>query len=155
MRRITPAYAGKSSGHMSESGTSGDHPRICGEKRSDCRRSKVCGGITPAYAGKSVPVLPSCPPSWDHPRVCGEKVFLTIPGISCSGSPPRMRGKALACAEQRRRPGITPAYAGKSGILKTRAPPTEDHPRVCGEKGLEREASKYIVGSPPRMRGKD
>ena len=29
---ITPAYAGKSSGPMQRSGTSGDHPRVCGEK---------------------------------------------------------------------------------------------------------------------------
>ena len=32
--RITPAYAGKSSGPTRKSGTNGDHPRVCGEKLS-------------------------------------------------------------------------------------------------------------------------
>ena len=69
---ITPAYAGKSSEHTQRSGTSGDHPRVCGEKPDRIlwehwkegspprMRGKVTGGqrcaliyrITPAYAGK-------------------------------------------------------------------------------------------------------
>ena len=69
---ITPAYAGKSSEHTQRSGTSGDHPRVCGEKTAQPdgtgqargspprMRGKVDvldigldgGRITPAYAGK-------------------------------------------------------------------------------------------------------
>lgn len=69
---ITPAYAGKSSEHMRKSGTNGDHPRVCGEKKLNISpvpphqgspphmRGKVLlkalcehrTRITPAYAGK-------------------------------------------------------------------------------------------------------
>ena len=50
------------------------------------------------------------------------------------GSPPRMRGKAFAITLHIRAKGITPAYAGKSGLRVTDDATMEDHPRVCGEK---------------------
>ena len=76
---ITPAYAGKSSEHTQRSGTSGDHPRVCGEKflstkvvtpeagspprmrgKAQDRQDPPRGvGITPAYAGKSSVSCPS------------------------------------------------------------------------------------------------
>ena len=69
---ITPACAGKSSGHMQRFGTSGDHPRVCGEKSASLfwfvlfwgspphvrgkaprpHRARPVAGITPACAGK-------------------------------------------------------------------------------------------------------
>ncbi len=30
----------------------------------------------------------------------------------------------------------------------------QDHPRVCGEKQLGKNATDYTLGSPPRVRGK-
>ena len=91
--RITPAYAGKSCSSLLSAARCGDHPRVCGEKRSRfkrpqdvkgspprmrgkgamaCRRSFMVG-ITPAYAGKRM--NEKKPRMWgrDHPRVCGEK----------------------------------------------------------------------------------
>ena len=65
-----------------------------------------------------------------------------------------MRGKgcsnvsAAACA------GITPAYAGKSSCLLRLSDRLWDHPRVCGEKKIERMVFMMAMGSPPRMRGK-
>ena len=73
MIRITPAYAGKSRAWLNVEDYTGDHPRLCGEKRdaepkrTDQKgspppmRGKVLNGfrdnpyyrITPAYAGKS------------------------------------------------------------------------------------------------------
>ena len=70
--RITPAYAGKSSGYADSTRPFQDHPRLCGEKsalttwQSGMRgspppmrgkgyclpRTKLHTGITPAYAGK-------------------------------------------------------------------------------------------------------
>ena len=70
--RITPAYAGKSSGASRRQSSQQDHPRLCGEKFAfGTGRSGVTGspppmrgkvsqadqderghGITPAYAGK-------------------------------------------------------------------------------------------------------
>ena len=111
-------------------------------------------GITPAYAGKRSWNVRDQTEKEDHPRVCGEKIC----GISLKcrslGSPPRMRGKEQETKAHSQRPGITPAYAGKSSTRKWREERARDHPRVCGEKlyeEMERGAGK---GSPPRMRGK-
>ena len=57
---------------------------------------------------------------------------------SCSslllGSPPRMRGKVEILEANKPYMGITPAYAGKRGLLGLFDPHEWDHPRVCGEK---------------------
>ena len=52
-----------------------------------------------------------------------------------------MRGKARDAAPVGHSPGITPAYAGKSGSSNSGQPPVGDHPRVCGEKldGMKQE----------------
>ena len=66
-----------------------------------------------------------------------------------------MRGKefqVIGCTDT---PGITPAYAGKSGKMVTYCGPQKDHPRVCGEKLSYTQLQAIAVGSPPRMRGKD
>ena len=92
-KRITPAYAGKSSIVSPSSAVDWDHPRLCGEKdsplayRSSRRgspppmRGKVKehftgaynARITPAYAGKSVVKSVFLAEFKDHPRLCGEK----------------------------------------------------------------------------------
>ena len=51
--------------------------------------------------------------------------------------------------------GITPAYAGKSDPLLPAAALGGDHPRVCGEKFLPPGGVRDVLGSPPRMRGKE
>ena len=45
-----------------------------------------------------------------------------------------MRGKEKICKCYNRVPGITPAYAGKSGGKLDRTDLGGDHPRLCGEK---------------------
>ena len=50
------------------------------------------------------------------------------------GSPPPMRGKVFSPPTAAPSSGITPAYAGKSGILWFAVRPLQDHPRLCGEK---------------------
>ena len=49
---------------------------------------------------------------------------------------------------------VSPAYAGKSIPSDEFGNEDEDHPRVCGEKGLSRLWTRSTRGSPPRMRGK-
>ena len=49
---ITPAYAGKSGAFFGRVAVQPDHPRVCGEKLSDCQRGILSVRITPAYAGK-------------------------------------------------------------------------------------------------------
>ena len=171
---ITPAYAGKSSAAAAARICAMDHPRACGEKRgfhlntlastgSPPRvRGKGSGklhcsatmGITPAYAGKRTRPRRWVRPPRDHPRVCGEKSRWSREPGGCGGSPPRVRGKVCGLAALGTAPGITPAYAGKSGtaVLSDFGP--KDHPRVCGEKPCGAGRWPGLAGSPPRMRGK-
>ena len=71
------------------------------------------------------------------------------------GSPLRVRGKVHLCGVVRCLFGITPACAGKSSSGLASACGSGDHPRVCGEKFNLKEMSKTLLGSPPRMQGKD
>ena len=151
---ITPAYAGKSCRPEAAVPDLRDHPRVCGEKKFACRRSRFFPGspprmrgkdakiletaktlgITPAYAGKSFRIDAHEIAKGDHPRVCGEKSSF-FSGVSLGGgSPPRMRGKVSEPHGSERFHRITPAYAGKSMLLDSQ----RFHHR----------------GSPPRMRGK-
>ena len=173
--RITPAYAGKSERSAGPSLWTQDHPRVCGEKPFGrlclnlilgspprmrgkgfgfvCRHCEI--RITPAYAGKSFFRALESQRSWDHPRVCGEKPREARNICLDRGSPPRMRGKdsvvdGLQCVH-----GITPAYAGKRACGTQNRQGWRDHPRVCGEKLECRLESLGLLGSPPRMRGKE
>ena len=49
---ITPAYAGKSRSHVHHRLIVGDHPRICGEKRSTRRAASRFSGSPPHMRGK-------------------------------------------------------------------------------------------------------
>ena len=91
--RITPAWAGKSSGFAPCSPSSKDHPRVGGEKpfpprsadlyrgspprgrgKEECHSWETAyQGITPAWAGKRLSAAAFAFASWDHPRVGGEK----------------------------------------------------------------------------------
>ncbi len=66
-----------------------------------------------------------------------------------------MRGKAVfvrhCCVLSR----ITPAYAGKRPMSGQTVPSNWDHPRLCGEKDLTKDALHWYKGSPPPMRGKE
>ena len=70
------------------------------------------------------------------------------------GSPPRVRGKAQLFGFGFYYCGITPACAGKSLVRFKNGQITRDHPRVCGEKWLNFSRCSFIMGSPPRVRGK-
>ena len=91
-------------------------------------------GITPACAGKREPERRSGNAQPDHPRVCGEKHSYLNSTFLNLGSPLRMRGKVLVRNLDLLDGGITPAYAGKSGLDDFKEAGREDHPRVCGEK---------------------
>ena len=113
--RITPACAGKRCAKRLPPCRYGDHPRVCGEKRTTETPWSSCGGspprvrgkeqmelgagrlwgITPACAGKSFNLYALTTAFWDHPRVCGEKAYDTYHPHMHLGSPPRVRGKAV------------------------------------------------------------
>ena len=111
--------------------------------------------ITPACAGKSAKAKVDEACNKDHPRVCGEKALSTFSSRKNSGSPPRVRGKGVWYLIVMLFAGITPAYAGKSSTATLAAHSTGDHPRVCGEKTSHKLLCSPVMGSPPRMRGKD
>ena len=94
--RITPAYAGKSTGYSKKRKDNWDHPRLCGEKpqlafifhmlegspppmrgkdRYRSLNNKITR-ITPAYAGKSIADYQRYYYVEDHPRLCGEKITM-------------------------------------------------------------------------------
>ena len=66
-----------------------------------------------------------------------------------------MRGKVPTFHPPSGAVGITPAYAGKSARCMPELSGVQDHPRVCGEKRIVSCDNAVLLGSPPRMRGKD
>ena len=66
-----------------------------------------------------------------------------------------MRGKVRAAPLGAGDAGITPACAGKRGEGQGGPAGLWDHPRVCGEKRRRARRSSWIMGSPPRVRGKE
>ena len=66
-----------------------------------------------------------------------------------------MRGKVWNLLIYSTIPGTTPAYAGKSKLCSAMGSNVRDHPRLCGEKGLQVLGITSNRGSPPPMRGKD
>ena len=111
--------------------------------------------ITPACAGKRKDSGRTSSRSRDHPRVCGEKPFPQLESTVPPGSPPRMRGKVQTVCPLAHLRRITPACAGKRIKLRKRHSICGDHPRVCGEKTKPVPAGGILMGSPPRMRGKE
>ena len=71
------------------------------------------------------------------------------------GSPPRVRGKVEPFKGSMYQSRITPACAGKRSKSMPPCCRSWDHPRVCGEKPPAGDGLNLILGSPPRVRGKD
>ena len=111
-------------------------------------------GITPAYAGKRCGGSGGGAYSKDHPRLCGEKSAEKMAAFTDLGSPPPMRGKGKMAVQVNRETRITPAYAGKSSSNPFGYRSRKDHPRLCGEKRVQKCRCGYGGGSPPPMRGK-
>ena len=172
---IIPAGAGKRSGIGGVKIAHGDHPRGCGEKFIRCQFTQIKrgssprvrgkgaqdpahfneGGIIPAGAGKRFRASPTSFWTWDHPRGCGEKVFSGEAKRANKGSSPRVRGKAAYVARYCLKKGIIPAGAGKSTSKRNNRTSLRDHPRGCGEKKNGRPHHHAILGSSPRVRGKE
>ena len=91
-------------------------------------------GITPAYAGKSGILDFLKAGVMDHPRIRGEKSIWLFKFNLHPGSPPHTRGKVIGTVFDVDESRITPAYAGKSQIVRKLLPGVGDHPRIRGEK---------------------
>ena len=111
----------------------GSPPRVRGKAVwKDIKHAEQ--GITPACAGKSLTIQKMSTLGRDHPRVCGEKYARNGILFTLRGSPPRVRGKVCMTTLWTSQNGITPACAGKRGVLNGCETHDGDHPRVCGEK---------------------
>ena len=85
--------------------------------------------------------------------MCGEKCPPTAQICERLGSPPRVRGEELVEIAENAEKRITPACAGRSNFFYDGKSCMEDHPRVCGEKGMVIFLEMKRKGSPPRVRG--
>ncbi len=146
--RITPAYAGSTTGQRLSDHKTPDHPRIRGEheKKTNQRPNRrgspphtrgalesAHGGpmtlrITPAYAGSTFISPVWLAPDRDHPRIRGEHTPAYIRWAMIPGSPPHTRGARYLTVRSRRGRRITPAYAGSThnkhpGQMDTRITP--------------------------------
>ena len=170
---IILACAGNTTMSCSLSACPRDHPRVCGEHVSGFssvpsssgssprvrgthgqRRSEVQGrGIIPACAGNTNSSRHRASRTRDHPRVCGEH-FSTRPN-SCrqTGSSPRVRGTLVLFERREVVVGIIPVCAGNTSGSQISRCLLRDHPRVCGEHGLEKMTIGANAGSSPRVRG--
>ena len=131
---IIPARAGSSRCRILHTRASGDHPRACGEQRSQLPavlmstesspRMRGAGGqrlgaadtegIIPAHAGSSPAAGRRHRCGRDHPRVCGEQTLRQQDAEAYVGSSPRVRGAGCAGPHGLHRLGIIPACAGSS-----------------------------------------
>ena len=170
---IIPAYAGSTSRPRPSTGTTRDHPRVCGEHRGLTIIGKSAqgssprmrgalprhvpanswGGIIPAYAGSTTCRWQMRLTCRDHPRVCGEHGRFPHAARGRRGSSPRMRGAHALDWSFGFDLGIIPAYAGSTDLIDPEGEDDEDHPRVCGEHRVDARRRFDLSGSSPRMRG--
>ena len=64
-----------------------------------------------------------------------------------------MRGAQFLGGQNALEPGIIPADAGSTSDASKAAEPDPDHPRGCGEHGMQEYVMPEDEGSSPRMRG--
>ena len=170
---IIPARAGSSMDPRAATSWPRDHPRACGEQRSQLPtvlmstesspRMRGAGGqrlgaadtegIIPAHAGSSPAAGRRHRCGRNHPRVCGEQTLRQQDAEAYVGSSPRVRGAAIDVPKASIAPGIIPARAGSSRACGTGATGSWNHPRAGGEQELPFAALVLLTGSSPRMRG--
>ena len=167
-----PACAGKPGRRPSPTGSTGVHPRMCGEALDAKLDIIYRSGPSPHVRGSPFIVASKCRPHRSipacagkpkrsgpprrrrrvHPRMCGEATLPREPGARCWGPSPHVRGSPQKEASAHLQLGSIPACAGKPPC--SRASPTTSgvHPRMCGEAA----ASKCLATNergPSRMCG--
>ena len=171
---LIPAHAGKTRMRTSSISPSRAHPRSRGENRtltlpaprpsgsSPLTRGKLELGFSapqvfrliPAHAGKTRFADAAGLRAPAHPRSRGENNAL---GRRChvgEGSSPLTRGKPPRRVRPRRRYGLIPAHAGKTGGIVFAWNYSAAHPRSRGENDRRRARAPGLCGSSPLTRGK-
>ncbi len=111
-------------------------------------------GITPACAGKTRDRCRRAGKAEDHPRLRGKNYVVTDSKNPQIGSPPLAREKRIKRNHQEPRPGITPACAGKTTLLRCYDAGNRDHPRLRGKNLTPIAIPVKDKGSPPLAREK-
>ena len=110
-------------------------------------------GITPACAGNTSLWSLGSGIARDHPRMCGEYINKEGFWSGLVGSPPHVRGIRSGQCTAWLSFGITPACAGNTFALIDRSWISRDHPRMCGEYAAQTSSVRWMLGSPPHVRG--
>ena len=117
-RRLIPACAGKTSGHVAERAVEvGSSPRVRGKRPLGLLGLRD-RGLIPACAGKTTAGTPRSARPRAHPRVCGENIVSYVAVIVLCGSSPRVRGKRFRGVPCETATGLIPACAGKIQPLR-------------------------------------
>ena len=110
--------------------------------------------LIPACAGKTPRPRRNQFCQQAHPRVCGENVIAGFIAAVRAGSSPRVRGKRVLLPGGGSWARLIPACAGKTGPRREYLTSFGAHPRVCGENVGDRARLCGVLGSSPRVRGK-
>ena len=170
---IIPTHAGSTRCSERRVRASWDHPRTCGEHKSEGIRKCLDSGssphmrgahgllgvaleqlrIIPAHAGSTRTAHRGGRTSADHPRTCGEHLSQRVAVAPGTGSSPHMRGALDDVRGLLDLGRIIPAHAGSTPCRRRPRRPPRDHPRTCGEHRPEVEGHDPSSGSSPHMRG--
>ena len=132
---------------------SGSSPRGRGKRRRP-RTRRHPTRLIPTWAGKTQDLADNLGIEQAHPRVGGENMRLRLSRPVDTGSSPRGRGKPAGPSRPASKPGLIPAWAGKTPQLHLQPARCAAHPRVGGENERMFRQSSYRRGSSPRGRGK-
>ena len=130
-----------------------DHPRMCGEHSVPGDLSVQPYGIIPACAGSTITLNLSTSTGRDHPRMCGEHLESLNPTSPTQGSSPHVRGAHGHVSCHVGAIGIIPACAGSTHMDNDLNNMGRDHPRMCGEHGVDSFTAITAMGSSPHVRG--
>ena len=151
---ITPAWAGKSQSLPGSALCTEDHPRMGGEKVLPEIAVSCAVGSPPRRRGKETRPDIYRQLSRITPARAGKRLTAQSQTSAMAGSPPHGRGKdsVMYCLQGVH--GITPAWARKRARRPSWSYGGGDHPRMGGEKYTKSRKPLYLMGSPPRRRGK-
>ena len=149
---IIPALAGNTHARTPTHADHWDHPRACGEHRSEVNAAVDELGSSPRLRGTRAGHSHH-DRFLDHPRACGEH-YEQMKSMNVDwGSSPRLRGTLFRRRGRQRRRGIIPALAGNTMVWGGALSRHGDHPRACGEHCEPPAVSVGCAGSSPRLRG--
>ena len=161
---IIPACAGSTRWRWRRRPCSGDHPRMCGEHKSQTHvefndegssphvrgaldyaaDGRADAGIIPACAGSTSRCSSTGTRIGDHPRMCGEHRARGRPDSSKSGSSPHVRGALIVWTVLLVSARIIPACAGSTICFFCFRLVIKDHPRMCGEHSASSSHSLHL-----------